>query len=101
MKPQNALMLPQPSPVQKSGSGCLERLVGPRTWTQEGFAVVSDANGLPLVHDWHSARWMAESRVRMITTELPEHLRKNLTIISATMRYEWPNTERSHGAENR
>jgi hypothetical protein len=44
---------------------------------------------------------MAESRVRMITTELPEHLRKNLTIISATMRYEWPNTERSHDAENR
>ena len=62
-----------------------------RTWTQEGFIVVSDANGWPLVHDWHPAKWMAESRVRMITAELPEHLRKDLTILPGTLRFEWPN----------
>jgi len=76
---------------ETSNADCLQRLVRPRAWNQEGFIVVSDANGLPLVHDWHPALWMAESRVRMITAEVPEHLRKNITIIKATMQFEWPN----------
>jgi hypothetical protein len=87
------LPIPTDHPHTGEPGCCVERLVGPRTWTQEGFIVVSDANGMPLVHDWHCAKWMAESRVRMITRELPERLRKNLTIAAATLRFEWPNDE--------
>jgi hypothetical protein len=90
------LNMPNDLQTTEAQPGSLHPVVGPRAWTQEGFIVVSDANGMPLVHDWHPAKWMAESRVRMITAELPEHLRKNLAIVPAQLRYEWPNarTER-------
>ena len=45
MNTQNALTSPQPSPSQKPGGGCLERLVGPSRWwlTPPDFYAVLDA----------------------------------------------------------
>ena len=91
-------MEPNTQQPERAGNVGSTRVVGPRAWIQQGFVVVSDANGLPLVHEFHPARWMAESRVRMITAELPEHLRKSLTIITATLHYEWPNARHERRA---
>jgi hypothetical protein len=86
MKKPTTLADNQPAPTGVA----LQRLVRPRQWNQKGFIVVSDGNGLPMIHEWHPAQWMAESRVRQLTALLPAHLCKNMTVEKAMMKFEWP-----------
>jgi len=68
----------------------LERSV--RQWNQSGFVIVSkviiEDKYLPMVHSFHTARWEAESEIDKLIKELPEHLRVELAINPAELKFD-------------
>lgn len=71
-------------------AGMLERHV--RAWSQSGFAVVSvivsDQDYLPMVHSVRATRGEAESDLKKLTIELPEHLRVDIAVKPAQLTFD-------------
>ena len=62
--------------------GCFK--IKSTTWKQQGYAVVSIAGDLPLVHNFVKTEGEATDAEEK-ALELPEHLRENLRIVEATL----------------
>ena len=88
-------------PATERAAVALDAVVRPvRAWEQRGYILVSSANDLPLIHDWYVAEWMAESAKRLVEAEMPEHLRKQLSIRPATIHFDWPNNDSTPPVRN-
>ena len=58
-----------------------------REWSQSGFALISWAGPLPLVHQFCGGKLEAEDAERRILKELPEELREGLKIVESRLTF--------------
>lgn len=63
-----------------------------KSWVQKGYAVVCDSHGYPLLHDFVTTKWEAESKLKE-AMEYPEHLRVNIQIVPAEIAFSFPTKE--------
>lgn len=57
-------------------------------WTQQGFLVISDACGMPLIHGYGS-EWECGVITRMAVEKLPDHLRVDLRTVPVVLHFKW------------
>ncbi|TSP13976.1 hypothetical protein [Cupriavidus campinensis] len=56
-------------------------------WNQRCFVLVSEAEGLPLLHGWFKTEWEAETARKHAEETLPEELRAGLRITPGNLQF--------------